>query len=84
MGPEVKVGLCVERSVEMIVGLLGVMKAGGAYLPMDSGYPRERLGYMIEDGECAVTITAGGVVEKLAGMRTELVDLTSNWGEIGK
>ena len=49
VGADVKVGLCVERSVEMIVGLLGVMKAGGAYLPLDASYPQERLAYMIED-----------------------------------
>ena len=49
VGPEVVVGLCVERSLEMVVGLLGILKAGGAYLPLDPGYPAERLAYMLSD-----------------------------------
>jgi non-ribosomal peptide synthetase component F len=49
--PDVLVGICVERSVEMIVGLLGIFKAGGAYLPLDSTYPQERLNFMLEDAQ---------------------------------
>ena len=49
VGPEVLVGICVERSIEMIVGLLGILKAGGAYVPLDPAYPSERLGFMLED-----------------------------------
>ena len=49
VGPEVVVGLCVERSLEMMVGLLGILKAGGAYLPLDPAYPPERLAFMLED-----------------------------------
>ncbi|HET7463473.1 MAG TPA: amino acid adenylation domain-containing protein, partial [Longimicrobium sp.] len=49
VGPEARVGICVERSPEMVVGLLGVFKAGGAYLPLDPDYPPERLGYMLAD-----------------------------------
>src|SRR5580700_6568646 len=52
VGPEVVVGLCVERSLEMLVALLGILKAGGAYVPLDPAYPAERLAYMIEDGLC--------------------------------
>ena len=43
VGPEVVVGLCIERSLAMLVGLLGILKAGGAYLPLDPDYPAERL-----------------------------------------
>src|SRR5215510_13301382 len=49
VGPEVVVGLCLRRSVEMVVGLLGSLKAGGAYLPLDPEAPLERLGYMLEN-----------------------------------
>ena len=53
VGPEVVVGLCVERSPEMLVGLLGILKAGGAYLPLDPDYPPERLAFMLEDARRA-------------------------------
>ncbi|MRG92278.1 non-ribosomal peptide synthetase, partial [Polyangium spumosum] len=57
VGPEVRVGLCVERSLEMMVGLLGILKAGGAYVPLDPGYPRDRLAFMLEDARPAVLLT---------------------------
>ena len=53
VGPEVVVGLCVERSLEMVVGLLGILKAGGAYLPLDPDYPPERLAFMLADAGVA-------------------------------
>ncbi|MEH1906179.1 MAG: amino acid adenylation domain-containing protein [Nostoc sp.] len=62
VGPEVLVGICVERSLEMIVGLLGILKAGGAYVPLDSAYPQERLAYMLSDSQVKVLLTT----EKLA------------------
>ena len=49
VGPELPVGLCVERSIELVVGLLGILKAGGAYLPLDPSYPPERLAFMLAD-----------------------------------
>jgi amino acid adenylation domain-containing protein/non-ribosomal peptide synthase protein (TIGR01720 family) len=56
VGPEVRVGICVERSVEMVVGLLGILKAGGAYVPLDPSYPKERLGFMLEDSGVPVLL----------------------------
>src|SRR5262249_49823999 len=56
-GPETRVGICVERSLEMVVGLLGILKAGAAYVPMDPSYPRERLALMQQDAECTVLVT---------------------------
>jgi amino acid adenylation domain-containing protein len=56
VGPEMLVGLWVERSVEMAVGILGVLKAGGAYMPLDGNYPEERLEYMIEDARVSLML----------------------------
>ncbi len=57
VGPEVRVGICVERSLELVVGLLGILEAGGAYVPLDPSYPRERLAYLREDARVAVLLT---------------------------
>lgn len=57
VGPNVVVGLCVERSVEMVVGILAILQAGGAYLPLDPTYPQERLAFMFQDSDAAVLVT---------------------------
>jgi amino acid adenylation domain-containing protein len=57
VGPESLVGICAERSLEMVVAILAVLKAGGAYLPMDPLYPAERLSFMLEDARVAVVLT---------------------------
>jgi amino acid adenylation domain-containing protein len=57
VGPEVRVGICMERSLDMMVALLGVLKAGGAYLPLDPAYPKERLAFMLEDAQVSVLVT---------------------------
>ncbi|MBO0782985.1 MAG: AMP-binding protein, partial [Ktedonobacteraceae bacterium] len=57
VGPEVVVGLCLERSVEVVVGMLGVLKAGGAYLPLDAEWPLERVGYVLEESGTGVVLT---------------------------
>ncbi|MFZ5915510.1 MAG: non-ribosomal peptide synthetase, partial [Chloroflexota bacterium] len=65
VGPETIVGLCVERSPEMVVGLLGVMKAGGAYLPLDPDYPEERLAYMLADSQAGLLLTQAHLQERV-------------------
>ena len=57
VGPDVVVGICIERSVEMLVGLLGILKAGGAYLPIEPEYPAERIAYLLEDSRVSVLLT---------------------------
>ena len=57
VGPETLVGICLKRSTEMVVALMGVMKAGGAYLPLDPEYPMERLALMLEDAQVPVVVT---------------------------
>ncbi len=65
VGPDVLVGLAVERSLDMAVGLLGVLKAGGAYVPLDPTYPKERLAYMIESADLALVLTQDRLLAKL-------------------
>ncbi len=60
VGAEVSVGVAAERSADLIVALLAVLKAGGAYLPLDSRYPAERLASMLQDARVGVLITSGG------------------------
>ena len=57
VGPEICVGILVERSLEMVVNILGVLKAGGCYLPLDPAYPSERLSFMLEDAGAALLLT---------------------------
>jgi len=59
------VGLCVERSVEMVVGMLGVLKAGGGYVPIDPEYPRERVAQMLSDSHVSVLLTQQHLAEQL-------------------
>src|SRR5205085_28871 len=65
VGPEAIVGLCVERSPEMIIGLIGILKAGAAYLPLDPDYPRERLAFMLTDAGASVIVTQSGLRERV-------------------
>src|SRR5262245_41197577 len=58
VGAERVVGVCLERSLELVVSLIAILKAGGAYLPLDPGYPRERLSFMLADAGAAVLISA--------------------------
>jgi amino acid adenylation domain-containing protein len=65
VGPEVCVGLCLERSLELVVAMLAVLKAGGAYLPMDPEYPGERLGYLLADAGAPVVVSQRAVAGRL-------------------
>ncbi|NIR48175.1 amino acid adenylation domain-containing protein [candidate division KSB1 bacterium] len=74
VGPDVLVGIYIERSLEMVIGLLGIMKAGGAYVPLDPSYPKERIGYMLEDAQPRVLLTQQRLRETLfekQGARSE-------------
>ena len=78
VGPEVLVGICVERSVEMIVGLLGILKAGGTYVPLDPSYPQERLSFMLEDAQVPVLLTQQRWVESLGALKVQVVCLDTD------
>ncbi|MBI4524484.1 MAG: amino acid adenylation domain-containing protein [Deltaproteobacteria bacterium] len=66
VGPEVLVGICLDRSLEMVVGLLGILKAGGAYVPLDPEYPKERLEFMLGDTRAPVLLTEERLIGELA------------------
>ena len=64
-GPRASWALCVERSLEMVIGLLGILKAGAAYLPLDPSYPAERLSFMLADAGAGVVVTQQGLIDRL-------------------
>jgi amino acid adenylation domain-containing protein len=84
VGPEVLVGLAVERSASMVVALLGILKAGGAYLPLDPSYPRERLAYMLEDSGARVVVTERDLLGSLPACAATTVLLDGDAGEIAR
>src|SRR6185312_4442958 len=78
VGPEVAVGVCLERSLEFVVAVLGILKAGGAYVPLDPDYPAERLRLMIEDAGLRVVLTQGQWLDRLPpGEECQLVDMAA-------
>jgi amino acid adenylation domain-containing protein len=70
VGPDVRVGVCLERAPHLIVALLGVLKAGGAYVALDPAYPEERLQFLLRDAQVAVLLTDGRLREGLPGGET--------------
>jgi amino acid adenylation domain-containing protein len=79
VGPDVPVGICLERSIEMIVGLLGILKAGGAYVPLDPSYPKNRLAFMLDDSQAQVLLIKEGILEGLPENQTKVVCLDRDW-----
>ena len=82
VGPEVLVGICLERSLELIVGLLGILKAGGAYVPLDPSYPAKRLEFMLHDTQAPVLLTQQGLLEQLPFYEGRVLCLDRDWPEI--
>ncbi len=82
--PENLVGISVERSLEMVVGLLGIIKAGAAYVPLDSRYPSERLAYMISDSQLSVLLTQESLLTSLPEHQAQVVCLDRDWGAIAE
>ncbi len=84
VGPDVLVGISVERSLEMVVGLLGILKAGGAYVPLDPSYPRERLAFMSRDSQLTVLLTQQRLSQNLPAGDARVICLDSDWDVIGQ
>ncbi|MBE9034041.1 non-ribosomal peptide synthetase [aff. Roholtiella sp. LEGE 12411] len=79
--PETLVGVCMERSMEMVVGILAILKAGAAYVPLDPTYPAERLHFVLEDAQLKFILTQQKQSHKLANDKTQLICLDTD-GEI--
>jgi amino acid adenylation domain-containing protein len=77
VGPEILVGICVERSLEMIIGLLATLKAGGAYVPLDPHYPQERLAFMLADSQVLVLLTQKELLSKLPAHQAQVICLNN-------
>jgi amino acid adenylation domain-containing protein len=87
VGPESFCGICVERSIGMLVGVLGILKTGAAYVPMDAAYPHERLAFMLEDTRMPVLLTEQHISEALKSLDTpdtKIVLLDSDWQRIAE
>ena len=84
VGPEVLVGLCLDRSLEMLVGLLGVLKAGGAYVPLDPAYPQARLSFMMADARVGVLVTRERLLGTLPRHDAQTVCLDTDWPAIAR
>ena len=68
--PDSIVGLCLERSLEMMLGMYGVVRAGGAYLPLDPDYPDERLAFMLADSQAKIVLTQARFAGRIEGMKS--------------
>jgi amino acid adenylation domain-containing protein len=84
IGPEEVVGIAVERSLELLTGYLGILKAGGSILPLDPTYPKERLRYMMEDAESRVMLSQQAYQEGLGDLATTVICLDSDRAGIGR
>jgi amino acid adenylation domain-containing protein len=84
VGSEKIVALCVERSIEALVGLLGIMKAGGAYLPLDPQHPPERMAAMLEDARPLALITQKRLLARLPEGQAKVICLDRDWPEIAR
>ena len=80
VGPEVLVGICVERSPELIAGILGILKAGGAYLPLDARTPPQRLAFMLADGQVRLVLTQVSLRDRLQPTGAQLLCLDAETG----
>jgi amino acid adenylation domain-containing protein len=83
-GPEVVVGLCLERSIEMVVGVLGILKSGGVYLPLDPTYPTERLLYVLQDARAKMLITRSALSGIFPSYEGRVISIDTDWNEIAK
>jgi amino acid adenylation domain-containing protein len=83
VGPGQRVGFFIERSLEMMIGLLGIQKSGAAYVPLDPAYPVERIRLILEDAQVPVLITQHSLLGSITGQAERVLCLDSDWSSIG-
>jgi len=83
-GPDVLVGICLERSIDLLTGVYGILKAGAAYVPLDPAYPADRLALMVEDARCPIVLTQHGLLHRLPPHHAKVVCIDTDWGSIGR
>ncbi len=84
VGRESLVGICIDRSLEMVVGILGILKSGGAYLPLDPDYPQERLAFMLNDARPSLVLAKSTLTDQLPQSYTRVLLLDSDWPAIAE
>ncbi|HEX5748967.1 MAG TPA: amino acid adenylation domain-containing protein [Archangium sp.] len=82
VGPEVRVGLCLERSLELVIAILGVLKAGGTYVPFDPSYPADRLSFMLQDTGVKVILTQSHLANALPARDALFIRLDADWEQV--
>ncbi|MEJ1930816.1 amino acid adenylation domain-containing protein, partial [Nostoc sp. NIES-2111] len=82
--PDQLIGICVERSLEMIVGILGILKAGCAYLPLDPSYPSERIAYMMADAGVLLLLSQDKLLAKIPAYTGKTICLDTHWQHIAQ
>ncbi len=84
VGPEVAVALYLDRSLEMVVAILGVIKAGGCYVPIDLAYPTDRVNFMLEDAAAKIVVTQAKLAQSLPGGAAHILCVDSEWESIAE
>jgi amino acid adenylation domain-containing protein len=84
VGPDVLIGICMERSLEMVLGILGILKAGGAYVPLDSEDPEDRLAFVVQDAGLSLVLAQSHLSNRLPKKKTSVVALDLDWASIQK
>ncbi|HET6850667.1 MAG TPA: amino acid adenylation domain-containing protein, partial [Pyrinomonadaceae bacterium] len=79
VGADARVGIMLERSFAMVISVLGILKAGAAYVPLDPTYPRERLNFMVADAQCAILLTSESVAASLPETNSQILFLDNDW-----
>jgi amino acid adenylation domain-containing protein len=84
VGPDVLVGICLERCLEMPIAILGILKAGGAYVPLDPEYPMERLAFMLKDAKVSMLLTQQRLLDRLRLCEAMILDMDTSFEVIAR